>query len=80
MHKARGWDGAMGHARVVPTVPEIRSRQQQTTRRAFMGLFRLQVDAATVRIEFDWTVIMKPFFYDWKVRWTCRPASKSSIG
>jgi hypothetical protein len=62
VHKARSRNGPVGHARVIPAVSKLRSRQQQSTCRPVVCFFRLQVDAASVGIEFDWIVIMKPFF------------------
>lgn len=63
MNKSRSWDRPLRHARVISSVSKLSSRQQQSTRRTIMGLLRLQVDAATIRVEFDWIVIVEPFFF-----------------
>lgn len=62
MNESRSWNRPLRHARVIPSVSKLSSRQQQSTRRPIVGLLRLQVDAATIRVEFDWIVIVKPFF------------------
>lgn len=62
MNESRSWNRPLRHARVIPSISKLSSRQQQSTRRSIVGLLRLQVDAATIRVEFDWIVIVKPFF------------------